>query len=142
MPAAPIGALMDLTGVSADDGRVVFRGRPGDRHLNPIGSVHGGFAATLLDSALGCAVHTTLPTGVGYTTVDLTCTFVAAIDPAAGPVLCEATVEHRGQRIATAIGRVTREHDGKLLAHGTTTCVLFPLPTPPAAPPEADRRAA
>jgi uncharacterized protein (TIGR00369 family) len=132
MPAAPIAALMDFSAASADEGRVVFRGQPGERHFNPVGSVHGGFAATLLDSALGCAVHTTLPAGVGYTTVDLTCTFVAPIDPATGPVRCEATVEHRGQRIATATARVTREHDGKLLAHGTTTCLLFPLPPPPA----------
>ena len=101
MPTAPIGALMDFSGASVDEGRVVFRGQPGERHLNQIVSVHGGFAATLLD-------------------------------PAAGPVVCEATLGHRGKRLATAIGRVTREHDGRLPAQGATTCVLLPLSMPAA----------
>jgi uncharacterized protein (TIGR00369 family) len=124
-PTSPIARTMGFEGVEADEGRIVFRGEPGEHVLNPIGVVHGGFAATLVDSALGCAVQTTLPVGVAYTTVDLAVTYVRAITPVTGPVLCEATVVHRGRTIATAQARVTREADGKLLAHGTTTCLVI-----------------
>jgi uncharacterized protein (TIGR00369 family) len=85
-PPPPIAELMDFTLVSVDEGRAIFRGVPGEQHLNPIGSVHGGFAATLLDSALGCAVHTTLPAGVGYSTLELAVNLVRGITPATGPV--------------------------------------------------------
>jgi len=121
----PIADLMGISGVEADEGRVLFRGEPGEHHLNPIGAVHGGFAATLMDSALGCAVHSTLPAGVGYTTIDLALTFVGRITPATGPVLCEGTVIHRGRTIATAGARLTRESDGRLLAHASTTCLIL-----------------
>lgn len=125
LPSAPIGALMGMTGFEVQNGRGLFRAQPGEEHLNPTGTVHGGFAATLLDSALGCAVHTTLPAGVGYTTIDLNVTFVAKITPATGSVLCEGTITHRGRTIATVHARLTRESDGRLLAHPTTTCLIL-----------------
>jgi uncharacterized protein (TIGR00369 family) len=125
LPSAPIAALMGFTGVEIEQGRVVFRGQPGEQHLSPIGLVHGGFAAALMDSALGCAVHSTLPAGVGYNTIDLTITYVGTITADAGPVLGVAEVVHRGRTIATATGRLIRESDNRLLAHATTTCLIL-----------------
>jgi uncharacterized protein (TIGR00369 family) len=97
---------------------------PGPQHYNPIGSVHGGLAATLLDSAMGCAVHSTLPDATGYTTLELKVNFTRPITVDTGRTLCEGTVVHRGGRVATAEGRLWAERSGKLLAHGTTTCLL------------------
>jgi uncharacterized protein (TIGR00369 family) len=97
---------------------------PGPQHYNPIGSVHGGIALTLLDSAMGCAVHTTLAAGVGYTTLEVKTNFVRAITGETGVIRCEGTVVHRGSRIATAEGRIT-DAAGKLLAHGSTTCLIL-----------------
>ena len=125
LPPPPIALLMDFEPVEVEEGRVVFAGHPAQKHYNPIGSVHGGFAATLLDSALGCAVHTTLAPGVGYTTLDLAVKYVRGMDVDTGRVLCEGTVISSGRRVATAEGRLTRESDGKLLAHGTTTCAVL-----------------
>jgi uncharacterized protein (TIGR00369 family) len=124
-PGAPIAELMGFEPVEADEGRVAFASTPRPDHYNPIGSVHGGFAATLLDSAMGCAVHTTLPEGVGYATLELKVNFVRPITTETGRVLCEGTVVHSGRRVATAEGRLIAEGDGKLLAHGTTTCLLM-----------------
>ncbi len=124
-PPPPIAELMDFTLVEVDDGRAVFRGNPGEQHLNPIGSVHGGFAATLLDSALGCAVHTTLPAGVGYSTLELAVNLVRGITPATGSVLAEGNVVHAGRRTATAEARLTAEDGGALLAHAKTTCMIL-----------------
>ena len=124
-PGAPIAELMGFEPVEAEEGRVLFAAVPGPHHYNPIGTVHGGLAATLLDSAMGCAVHTTLPDGVGYTTLELKVNFTRPITTDTGRVLCEGTVVHRGGRVATAEGRVLAERDGKLLAHGTTTCLLM-----------------
>jgi uncharacterized protein (TIGR00369 family) len=124
-PPPPIAGLMDFTLIEVDDGRAVFRGTPGEQHLNPIGSVHGGFAATLLDSALGCAVHTTLPAGIGYSTLELAVNLVRGITPATGPVLAEASVVHAGRRTATAEARLTAEDGGALLAHAKTTCLIL-----------------
>ena len=124
-PPPPIAELMDFTLIEVDDGRALFRGIPGEQHLNPIGSVHGGFAATLLDSALGCAVHTTLPAGVGYSTLELAVNLVRGITPATGPVLAEGTVVHAGRRTATAEARLTAEDGGALLAHAKTTCLIL-----------------
>lgn len=131
LPGSPVAALMGLTGLEVEKGRVLFRGEPGEQHLNPVGAVHGGFAATLLDSALGCSVHTTLPAGLRFTTIDLALTYVRAISSSTGPVLCEATVTHSGRTIATANGRLTRQTDGKLLAHGSTTCLVQKTPSEP-----------
>jgi uncharacterized protein (TIGR00369 family) len=124
-PPPPIAELLSFTLVEVDDGRAVFRGHPGEQHLNPIGSVHGGYAATLVDSAVGCAVHTTLPAGVGYSTLELSVNLVRGISPATGPVLCEGTVIHAGRRTATAEARLTAEDGGGLLAHAKTTCLIL-----------------
>ena len=124
LPRAPIAHLMDFAGFEVEDGRVVFEGRPGEQHYNPIGVVHGGFASTLLDSAMGCAVHTKLPAGVGYTTLELKVNFVRAITTGTGVVRAIGEVVHAGSRVATAEGRLVAA-DGKLLAHGTTTCLVM-----------------
>jgi uncharacterized protein (TIGR00369 family) len=124
---APIGTLMGFRPVELEEGRVRFEAVPGPQHYNPIGSVHGGLAATLLDTAMSCAVHSTLPDGTGYTTLELKVNFTRPITVETGRVLCEGTLIHRGGRVATADGRVWAERSGKLLAHGTTTCLIFPL---------------
>jgi len=124
-PPPPIAELMGFALISVEEGEAVFRGRPGEQHLNPIGSVHGGFAATLLDSALGCAVHTTLPPGVGYSTLELSVNLVRGITPATGAVLASGAVVHAGRRTATAEARLTAEDGGALLAHAKTTCMIL-----------------
>jgi uncharacterized protein (TIGR00369 family) len=124
-PPPPIAELMGFTLDEVDEGHAVFRGVPGEQHLNPIGSVHAGFAATLLDSAMGCAVHTTLPAGIGYTTLELSVNLVRGITPATGPVVCEGNVVHAGRRTATAEARLTAEDGGALLAHAKTTCMIL-----------------
>ena len=125
VPPPPMAELMGFTLVEVDEGYALFRGEPGEQHLNPIGSVHGGFAATLLDSALGCAVQTTLPAGVGYSTLELSVNLVRGITPATGPVLAEGRVVHAGRRTATAEARLTAEDGGALLAHAKTTCLIL-----------------
>jgi uncharacterized protein (TIGR00369 family) len=125
VPAPPISQLMDFDLISVDEGEALFRGIPGEQHLNPIGSVHGGFAATLLDSALGCAVHTTLPADVAYSTLELSVNMVRGITPATGPVLASGRVLHAGRRTATAEARLTAEQGGGLLAHAKTTCLIL-----------------
>jgi uncharacterized protein (TIGR00369 family) len=125
VPAPPIAELMGFDLVEVDEGYALFRGAPGVQHLNPIGSVHGGFAATLLDSALGCAVHTTLPAGVGYSTLELSVNLVRGITPATGPVLAEGRIMHAGRRTATAEAKLHAEDGGALLAHATTTCLIL-----------------
>jgi len=125
LPPPPIAATMDFTGAEAEEGRVVFVGEPKEFHYNPIGVVHGGFAMTLLDSALGCAVQTTLAQGEGYTSLETSVNFVRPITSETGSVRCEASILHRGGRIATAEGKLIAEKTGKLLAHGTTTCLIF-----------------
>jgi uncharacterized protein (TIGR00369 family) len=122
---APIAATMDFTGAEAEEGRVVFAGEPREFLYNPIGVVHGGYAMTLLDSAMGCAVHTMLARGEGYTSLETSVNFVRPITIETGRVRCEATILHRGGRIATAEGKLTAEKSGKLLAHGTSTCLIF-----------------
>jgi len=124
-PPPPIAELMGFTLVDVAEGYALFRGEPGEQHLNPIGSVHGGFAATLLDSALGCAVHTTLPAGIGYSTLELAVNLVRGVTPATGPVLAEGRVVHVGRRTATAEARLTAEHGDALLAHAKTTCLIL-----------------
>ena len=125
LPGAPIAELLGFAPVEAEEGRVVFAAVPDQTHYNPIGTVHGGLAATLLDSAMGCAVHSTLAAGAGYTTLELKVNFTRPITTETGRILCEGTVVHRGGRVATAEGRVFAEADGTLLAHGTTTCLIF-----------------
>ena len=125
LPPPPIAVLMRMQPVEVDPGLVVFEGEPGEEHYNPIGTVHGGYAATLLDSALGCAVHTTLPAGVGYTSLGLEAKFVRPITRDTGRVLCEATVLYRGRKQATAEANLVAADSSKLLAHGIATCMLL-----------------
>ena len=124
IPPPPFGVLLGFEPVEVEEGRVVFAVEPDDRHYNPIGSVHGGLAATLIDSATGCAVHSTLPAGVGYTTTDLQVRYVCGITRDTGRILCEGTVVHRGRTIATAEARVTA--GDRLLAHGTAGVLILP----------------
>lgn len=127
LPPPPIAATMDFSGAEVEEGRAVFVGQPSEFLYNPIGLVHGGFAMTMLDSAMGCAVHTTLAAGEGYTSVETSVNFVRPITLDTGRVRCEGKVLHRGRNVATAEGRLIAESTGKLLAHGTTTCLVFKL---------------
>jgi uncharacterized protein (TIGR00369 family) len=124
LPPPPIAQTMGFTGAQADEGRVVMVGEPGEFLYNPIGVVHGGFAMTLLDSALGLAVQTTLARGERYTSLETKVNFVRPITAQTGRVRCEGTVLHRGRQVATAEGQLTEESSGRLLAHGTTTCLI------------------
>lgn len=123
IPLAPIGSLLGITFAEVSEGRVVIRGEPGEQHLNPIGTVHGGYLSTMLDSAMGCAVHTALPAGVGYGTVSLTVNLVRPVGPQVPELLAEGKVEYVGSRQATASGQLT-DPDGKLYAHSTTVCLI------------------
>lgn len=124
LPGPPIGGLMGFRLIEAEKGLAVFEGSPGPSLLNPLGAVHGGYALTLIDSACGCAVHTELGAGVGYTTVETKVNFTRPIDPNGGPVRCEGRVLSRGRTIATSEAYL-RSGDGKLLAHGTSTLIIF-----------------
>ncbi|HEV2033326.1 MAG TPA: PaaI family thioesterase [Candidatus Dormibacteraeota bacterium] len=126
LPPPPIAVTMGFTGGEAEEGRAVFVGEAGEFLYNPIGVVHGGFALTLLDSAMGCAVHTMLAVGERYATLETKVNFVRPITVDTGRVRCEGTIVHRGGRVATAEGRLIAEATGKLLAHGTTTCMVIP----------------
>ena len=124
LPPPPIAVLMGFRGVEARAGEAVFEMEPGPQHYNPIGSVHGGVALTLLDSAMGCAIHTLLERGVRYTTIEVKTNFVRPITAETGLIRCEGKVIHQGGRVATAEGRII-DSAGKLLAHGTTTCLIL-----------------
>jgi uncharacterized protein (TIGR00369 family) len=124
LPFAPIGETLDFLPVEIGFGRAVFQGRPMLRHYNPLGTVHGGWIATLLDSCAGCAVHTTLPVGKGYTTVELKINYVRAVTTRVALLRACGTVIHVGSRMATAEGRLNGP-DGKLYAHASTTCFIF-----------------
>jgi uncharacterized protein (TIGR00369 family) len=126
LPIPPIAETMGFTGVAVEEGKAVFEGEPGEYLYNPIGVVHGGYAMTLLDSAMGCAVQSTLGVGDRYTTLEVKTNFVRPITIDTGRVRCEGVVIHRGSTIATAEGRLTAVSNGKLLAHGTTTCLIIP----------------
>jgi uncharacterized protein (TIGR00369 family) len=123
-PAPPISRTLGFAATEVEAGRVVFRGTPSPAVLNPLGTVHGGWAATLLDSAMACAVHTTLEAGQAYTTLEMKLNYVRPILPDAGEVVCEGRVVHRGASVATSEGRLL-DGRGKLLAHGTETCLIF-----------------
>jgi uncharacterized protein (TIGR00369 family) len=127
LPGAPIAQTLDFLLVDVSEGRAVFQGTPGAAHLNPMGTVHGGWYATLLDSALGCAVATRLPQGRAYTTAELGVNLVKAIGPKVQRVRAEGKVIHCGRQLATAEARLFGP-DGTLYAHGTTTCLVFDLP--------------
>jgi uncharacterized protein (TIGR00369 family) len=126
-PPPPIATLMNFDLVEIDEGRVAFAATPDGRVYNPLGTVHGGYVCTLLDSCMGCAVHSTLKAGQGYTSVELKVNFVRPLSEATGEVRAEGRVLSAGRQIATAEGRLV-DARGRLLAHGTTTCLIFPLP--------------
>jgi uncharacterized protein (TIGR00369 family) len=125
LPLNTIARTLGYDVSEAESGRVVVTAQPTDSHLNPAGTVHGGLAATLLDSAMGLAIHTTLEKGVGQTTLEFKISLVRPITPETGPIRAEGTVISRGRRVGTAEGRIT-DGQGRLLAHGTTTCLIFP----------------
>jgi uncharacterized protein (TIGR00369 family) len=116
---------MDIELFEVDEGRVVFVGRPSARYLNPGGTVHGGWTATILDGAMAYCVHSTLKAGEGYTTVEMKINYVRPVLPTTGIVRCESKLIHRGSRTATSEGRLFDER-GRLLAHGSETCMIFP----------------
>ena len=124
LPGAPMARLVGFDLCEVEEGRVVFGCEPAEYHYNPVGTVHGGLACTLFDSAMGCAVHTTLPAGVGYTTVELKVNLLRPITAGTGRLLCEGRTIHVGRRIATAEARLT-DGTGKLFGHATTTCMVF-----------------
>ena len=127
LPYPPIAQTLDFLLVEVGDGRAVFHGRPGPAHINPMGTVHGGWFATLLDSALGCAVHTKMPPGRGYTTAELGVNLVRALTPQVSRVRAIGEVVHAGRQLATATARLVGP-DGTLYAHASTTCLVFELP--------------
>ncbi|AMP00699.1 hypothetical protein CAter282_2863 [Collimonas arenae] len=127
LPPPPIAQTLDFTLIEAEPGRIVFQGTPGMQHYNPIGSVHGGYFCTLLDSALGCAVQSTLPRGSGYTTLELKVNLIRALTDKTGPVRAIGKVIQVGGRVGVAEAEIV-DADGKIYAHGTTTCLVFPLP--------------
>lgn len=124
LPPPPIAHTLDYALLEVEQGRAVFGMRPGEIHYNPIGMVHGGIPCTLLDSAMGCAVHSTLPAGVGYTTLELKVNIVKAIGKDTGPLRAEGRLIHAGRTTAVAEGRLVDE-SGKLYAHATTTCLIL-----------------
>ena len=124
-PAPPIAQTLGFELIDVEHGRATFEGLPEFRHYNPIGTVHGGFAATLLDSALGCAIFSTLGQGDAWTTLELKLNFVRAMSKDTGPVRAEGRVIHRGRTVATSEGDL-KDGAGKLYAHATTTCMIFP----------------
>lgn len=128
VPLAPIGSTLGMALLEVEEGRVVFGLEPAEYHLNPLGSVHGGVYATMLDSATGCAVHSALPAGVRYTSLDLSVKFLRGLGEGSGPVRCEGLVVHLGGRTALAEARL---YDGKdrLCAHATSSCMIFRPPT-------------
>ena len=127
LPYPHIMQTLDFSLVQVDKGKAVFQGVPQLMHYNPLGSVHGGWYATLLDSALGCAVHTALGPGQAYTTAEFGVHIVRAASHASGPLRAIGQVLHVGRRLATAEARIVGP-DGKLYAHGSTTCLVFETP--------------
>ena len=127
LPFPHIADTLDFSLVEVAPGKAVFQGTPQLKHYNPLGTVHGGWYATLLDSALGCAVHTMMPAGRAYTTAELGVNIVRAASHKTGPLRAIGTVLHCGRQLATAEARIVGP-DGKLYAHATTTCLVFDMP--------------
>jgi uncharacterized protein (TIGR00369 family) len=127
IPAPPIASTLGFRIIHVERGLAVFVGETGEHLYNPLGSVHGGYLATLLDSALGCAIMTELPPGTAYTTVQLGVNMVRPVYAGTGPLRCEARILHVGRTVATSEARITGEADGKMYAHATTTCAVFPM---------------
>jgi uncharacterized protein (TIGR00369 family) len=133
LPSPPIGSTMAFVPIRVEPGLAIFQGHPGHAYYNPLGTVHGGWFATLLDSCVGCAVHAALPAGQSYTTVELKINIVRALTDAVPLVRAEGRVIHLGRSLGTAEGRLVGP-DGKLYAHATTTCFIFEVPTAKAHP--------
>lgn len=127
IPPPPIAVVMNFSIEELEEGRAVFVGEPGEEHYNPIGVVHGGYASTILDSALGCSVHTTCPAGVGYTSQTLEVKYLRPITRDTGAVRADSVVVYKGRKTATAEAKLTSVETGKLLATGSSTCLLFDL---------------
>jgi uncharacterized protein (TIGR00369 family) len=125
-PPPPIAGSSDMILYHVEPGLAIFQGKPGFRYYNPLGTVHGGWICTLLDSCMGCAIHSRLERGQGFTTTELNINFVRPIFEKTGPLRAEGRVIHFGKQIATSEGKLLDE-SGKLYAHGTTTCLIFPL---------------
>lgn len=126
LPAPSMSQTLKFGLTEVEEGRVVFKGLPTADHLNPLGTVHGGWTATIMDSALGCAVFSVVQPGEAYTTVEFKVNLVRPVLPGMGEVFCEGRIVHRGRTIATAEAWL-RDGAGKLLAHGTETCAIFPI---------------
>lgn len=124
LPPPGIAVTLGMMPVEIDEGVCTFELSPDERMTNPLGTIHGGIAATILDSCMGCAVHTTLPPGVGYTTAQLNVHYLRAMMPGMGTVRATGTVIHRGRKQSTAEGKLYTA-DGKLIAHATTTCLIL-----------------
>ena len=127
LPRPPIGDTLDFLPIRIEPGVAVFQGRPQIKHYNPLGTVHGGWISTLLDSAMGCAVHSVLKAGQAYTTIDMTINFVRPVFEKTGKLRCEGKIIHAGGRVATAEGRVW-DQAGTLIAHGSETCMIMAVP--------------
>jgi uncharacterized protein (TIGR00369 family) len=127
LPAPPIMQLIDVRSLEAVEGSVTVHLDPQEFHYNPLGTMHGGVISTLLDTAAACSVHTTLPVGVGYTSLDLNVKFLRPITIATGRLTCTGAVLQRGRRTALAEARLT-DAGGKLLAHATSSCLIFDMP--------------
>lgn len=127
LPAPPIGQTLNYRMVEAEHGRVVFRGTPNFAVMNPIGTVHGGWFGTLLDSCMACAVQTTLPKGQGYTTLEYKINIIRPLFADSQDVLAIGDVQHGGRRTGIAEGKIIGADDGKLYATGSTTCLIFEL---------------
>lgn len=128
VPDPPITRTLDFYLLEVERGRAVFQGQPGLAHYNPIGSVHGGWQATLLDSAMACAVHTLVEPGFGYTTLEFKIHCVRPLTEKTGPVRAEGRIVASGKRVATAEGRLV-DAEGRLYSHGTTTCLIVEAAT-------------
>jgi len=126
LPGAAMAKTLNFWLTKVEEGLIVFTGSPTEEHLNPLGTIHGGWAATVLDSSLACAVMTTLEPGEGYTTVEFKLNLTRPILPGMGELSCEGRLVHRGKTIATSEAYL-RDSSGKLLAHGTETCAIFPI---------------
>jgi len=125
LPPPPIAEVLGIRLVEVEEGRAVFEGEPGEQHYNIIGTVHAGYTTTLLDSAMGCALTTTLDAGVGWTTLELKANFTRPITVATGTVRCTGTIVHPGRRVATTVARL-EDARGRLLAHATSTLLVLP----------------
>jgi uncharacterized protein (TIGR00369 family) len=126
LPAPPVMHLIDMAGMDVEEGSVTVYLDPREFHYNPLGSVHGGVLSTLLDTAAACSVHTTLAAGVGYTSLDLNVKFLRPVTVATGRIKCQGAVLQRGRRTALAEARMT-DQQGRLIAHATSSCLIFDL---------------